>query len=310
MKDVRPQSALRRWWVIGPPLIWLGVLFLAPFIMVLRLAFSEAATARPPYRPVLDWQNGWAGLRAFIDGLGIGNFATLWSEPLYLDALLTSLGVAAASTALLLLIGYPMALAMARAPLRWRGMLLALVILPFWTSFLIRVYAWIGILKPEGLLNSFLIWIGVISEPLQVINTPTAVLIGIAYAYLPFMVLPLYAGLEKLDPTLLEAAEDLGCAPWRAFWLITLPLTRSAALAGSLLVFIPVMGEFIIPDLLGGSDMLMLGRVIWNEFFSNRDWPLAAAVSLVLLLLLLVPIMIHREVEARQLDTATGRGAP
>jgi putrescine transport system permease protein len=280
------------------------VFFLAPFFMVVRLSLSDPATARPPYTPLLHANEGWSGLVSFLGGLDVDTFKTLLDEALYADALLTSLAVALASTVILLGVGYPLALAIARAPRRWRVMLLALVILPFWTSFLIRIYAWIGILKPEGFLNAALLWSGLVSEPLQIINTPAAVLIGVVYAYLPFMVLPLYASLEAMDPSLLEAAEDLGCPPWKTFWLITLPQTRGGALAGSLLVFIPVMGEFVIPDLLGGSDMLMLGRAIWTEFFSNRDWPLASALSLVLLLLLLGPILIYREAEMRRLEAS------
>lgn len=289
-----------RWWVILPPLLWLGFFFLVPFAIVARIALSDAATARPPYTPLLDMSQGWAGLRSFVHALDLDNFRFVLADTLYLDALMTSLWVAGLSTPILLVVGYPFALAMARAPARWRPLLLALVILPFWTSFLIRVYAWIGILKPEGLLNAALMGAGLVTEPLQIINTPAAVLIGMVYAYLPFMVLPLYASLQRLDPVLLEAAEDLGCPPWKVFFTITLPLTAPGALAGCLLVFIPVMGEFVIPDLLGGSDMLMLGRAIWTEFFSNRDWPLASAISIMLLAILLGPILLYREVETRR----------
>jgi putrescine transport system permease protein len=294
-----------RGWVIGPPVLWLGLFFLLPFAMVARIALSDSALARPPYRPAFDAAEGyWRGMRDVLAGLDLENFALLWSEPLFLDALWTSFRLAATATLILLAIGYPIALAMARAPERWRPLLVALVILPFWTSFLIRVYAWIGILKPEGFLNSALQAIGVIGEPLQIINTEAAVLIGIVYAYLPFMVLPLYASLEKVDPRLIEAAQDLGCSPVRAFWRVTLPLSRAGAIAGSLLVFIPAMGEFVIPDLLGGSDTLMLGRAIWTEFFNNRDWPLASAMAIVLLALLIGPILAYREVEMRRLEAS------
>jgi putrescine transport system permease protein len=284
-------------------MLWLGLFFLLPFAMVARIALSDSALARPPWRPAFDAAEGyWQGLREVIAGLDLENFALLWSEPLFLEALWTSFRLAGLSTLILLLIGYPIALAMARAPKSWRPVLLGLVILPFWTSFLIRVYAWIGILKPEGFLNNVLQAIGLIGEPLQIINTETAVVIGIVYAYLPFMVLPLYASLEKVDPRLIEAAQDLGCSPVQAFWRVTLPLSRAGAIAGSLLVFIPAMGEFVIPDLLGGSGTLMLGRAIWTEFFSNRDWPLASAMAIILLILLIVPILAWREAELRRLE--------
>ncbi|MGL4729574.1 MAG: ABC transporter permease [Bosea sp. (in: a-proteobacteria)] len=301
--SAKQGGASKRGWIIGPPMLWLGLFFLLPFAMVARISLSDAALARPPYRPAFDGSQGFfGGIYEVVAGLDFENYLMLLSEPLFLDALWTSLRMASSATLILLLIGYPMALAMARAPQRWRPILLGLVILPFWTSFLIRVYAWIGILKPEGFLTNTLQAIGLIGEPLQIINTPIAVLIGIVYAYLPFMVLPLYASLAKLDPALIEAAQDLGCSPMRAFWRVTLPLTRAGAIAGSLLVFIPAMGEFVIPDLLGGSDTLMLGRAIWTEFFSNRDWPLASAIAIVLLLLLIGPILAYREVEMRQLE--------
>jgi putrescine transport system permease protein len=202
----------------------------------------------------------------------------------------------------LLVIGYPIAYAMAAAPARWRPLLLALVVLPFWTSFLIRVYAWIVILRPEGLLSQGLIGFGLLTEPLAILNTETAVFIGLVYAYLPFMVLPLYATLERLDDTLIEAAQDLGSPPWRAFWQITLPLSLPGVVAGSLLCFIPIVGEFVVPDLLGGSETLMIGRALWSEFFSNRDWPLASAVAIVLLVILVIPIVVYRDVEARRFE--------
>ena len=210
--------------------------------------------------------------------------------------------IALVSTALLLLVGYPMAYAMSRASAGARPILVALVILPFWTSFLIRVYAWIGILKPEGLLNRLLIGLGLIAEPLSILNTTTAVYIGIVYAYLPFMVLPLYASLERLDPALTEAAQDLGARPAKAFWTVTVPLSLPGVIAGSLLCFIPIVGEFVIPDLLGGSDTLMIGRTLWSEFFSNRDWPLAAAVAVAMLLIIVIPIVVYRELEAHRFE--------
>jgi putrescine transport system permease protein len=285
------------------PFLWLTIFFLLPFLIVLKISLSDPATAQPPYRPVF---TGFAPdqLRAFIEALDLENFGTLLGDSLYLDAALSSLRIAAISTALLLLISYPMAYALARAPRRWRTLLVALVILPFWTSFLIRVYAWIGILKPEGLLNQALFGLGLIREPLSILNTQTAVFIGIVYAYLPFMVLPLYATLERLDPTLIESAQDLGSPPTRAFWSITLPLSTPGIVAGSLLCFIPIVGEFVIPDLLGGSETLMIGRTLWSEFFSNRDWPLASAVAVVMLLILVVPIVIYRDIESRRFEAA------
>ncbi|HEV2559840.1 MAG TPA: ABC transporter permease subunit [Microvirga sp.] len=280
------------------PYLWLGLFFLVPFLIVLKISLSDAAVAQPPYAPVFDW----ADWRGFIEGLDLENFELLLSDSLYFDATLSSLRIAAVSTGLLLLVGYPIAYAMARAPVSWRPVLIALVILPFWTSFLIRIYAWVAILKPEGFLNQALMGLGLLSEPLDILNTEAAVFIGIVYAYLPFMVLPLYAALEKLDPSLTEAALDLGSTPLRAFWQITVPLSWPGIVAGSLLCFIPAVGEFVIPDLLGGSETLMIGRQLWSEFFSNRDWPLASAVAILLLLILVVPIVIYRDIEARRLE--------
>ena len=288
-------------WALVPavPYLWLGLFFLVPFLIVLKISLSDPAVAQPPYKPVFDWSD----LIGFFGQLDLENFEVLTSDDLYLRATLSSVRIAAISTVLLLLVGFPIAYAMARAPERHRSLLVALVILPFWTSFLIRIYAWIAILKPEGLLNQALMGIGVISEPLTILNTETAVFIGIVYAYLPFMVLPLYAILEKMDDTLIEAALDLGCPPWRAFWTITVPLAMPGVIAGSLLCFIPAGGEFVIPDLLGGSETLMIGKQLWSEFFSNRDWPLASAVAILLLIILVVPIVIYRDVEARRLES-------
>ena len=280
------------------PFLWLVVFFLLPFLIVLKISLSDAAVAQPPYTPVFEWGD-WLG---FVRELDLESFAFLISDGLYFQATLSSVRIAGISTILLLIVGFPIAYAMARAPQQWRSILVALIILPFWTSFLIRIYAWIGILKPDGLLNQALMGMGIVSEPLTILNTETAVYIGIVYAYLPFMVLPLYATLEKLDYTLIEAAEDLGSPPWRAFWTITVPLALPGVIAGSLLCFIPAVGEFVIPDLLGGSETLMIGRQLWSEFFSNRDWPLASAVAIILLLILVVPIVIYRDVEARRLE--------
>ncbi|WP_201841635.1 ABC transporter permease subunit [Microvirga zambiensis] len=280
------------------PFLWLCVLFLVPFLIVLKISLSDPAVAQPPYTPVFDWSD----IAGFFSQLDFENFGLLVEDDLYFRAVLSSVRIAAVSTLLLLLVGFPIAYGMARAPERHRSLLVALVILPFWTSFLIRIYAWIAILKPEGLLTQALMGIGLISEPLDILNTETAVYVGIVYAYLPFMVLPLYATLEKMDDTLLEAALDLGSTPWRSFWTITVPLAMPGIVAGSLLCFIPAVGEFVIPDLLGGSETLMIGRQLWSEFFSNRDWPLASAVAILLLLLLVVPIVIYRDVEARRVE--------
>jgi putrescine transport system permease protein len=297
------HSAKRDWgktFIIGLPALWLCLFFLAPFLIILRMSLSDPASAQPPYRPLLDWSQGWEGITGFVAALDIENYITVLTDSLYASAFLTSLRIAALGTLLTLLVGYPIALAMARASRRWRPLLIALVILPFWTSFLIRVYAWIAILKQEGLLNQLLLATGLISMPLDILNTETAVQIGIIYSYLPFMVLPLYAALEKQDPALVEAATDLGCPPGRAFWLVTLPLSLPGIIGGCVLVFIPVMGEFIIPDLLGGSDTLMVGRLVWTEFFSNRDWPMASAIAMLLLAILTIPIMHGQRRLARQ----------
>ncbi len=288
--------------VIGIPYFWLAVFFLLPVAIVLKIALSEPRLAQPPYWPVLDVTEGWAGIVAFVQGLGLDNFRFLAEDDLYVASILSSLRIAAISTAILLVIGFPMAHAMARAPRSWRPMLVAAMILPFWTSFLIRVYAWIGILKPEGLLNHWLMGAGLIASPLSILNTETAVFIGLVYTYLPFMVLPLYASLERMDHSLIEAAQDLGASATKAFWTITVPLARPGIIAGSLLCFIPIVGEFVVPDLLGGAQTLMIGRTLWMEFFANRDWTLASAVAIVLLLILVVPIVLFREAEAKRME--------
>jgi putrescine transport system permease protein len=264
--------------------------------MVLRISLSDVAMALPPYRPVF---TGFSEIGAFLSRLDLENYALLVGDPLYWRSYLYSVRVAAIATVIALLIGYPIALAMARAPRRWQAVLLVLVILPFWTSFLIRVYAWIGILRPDGFLDIVLMQIGLTDRPLRLLNTEAAVLIGLVYSYLPFMILPLYAVLERLDRSLLEAAADLGAPPWKAFLTVTLPLSIPGVIAGSLLVFIPSVGEFVIPDLLGGPDTLMIGRVLWTEFFSNRDWPLSSAVAIVLLLVLVLPIMLFQRQQSR-----------
>ena len=278
------------------PFLWLLVFFLAPFAIVLKISLSQTAIAQPPYLPVF---NSFAEIPEKLQNLSGANYVWLLQNALYWKAYLSSLWIAGVSAVLTLIIGFPIAYGMARAPQGLRPLLVTLVILPFWTSFLIRVYAWIGILKPEGLLNQFLLWLGLISEPLVIINTNWAVYIGIVYSYLPFMVLPIYAALEKLDRNLLEAAADLGAPPLTAFWKITFPLAIPGVVAGLMLVFIPAVGEFVIPDLLGGSDTLMIGRTLWSEFFQNRDWPVASAVAVVLLLVLVVPIVLFQNAQAR-----------
>ncbi|NNE89381.1 MAG: ABC transporter permease subunit [Silicimonas sp.] len=276
------------------PFLWLLALFFLPFVIVLKISLSDAALSIPPYTPTLDVWGGWEAFRTFWSALDFESYAFLTEDDLYWKAYLSSLQIAGISTVLTLLVGYPIAYAMTRAPENWRGGLMLLIILPFWTSFLIRVYAWMGILANEGLLNQVLLWLGVIDTPLAIINTPVAVYIGIVYTYLPFMVLPIYAVLERMDDALLEAAEDLGCTRPQAFWSITAPLSRPGILAGCFLVFIPAMGEFVIPSLLGGSDTLMIGKILWEEFFTNRDWPIASAVAIVLLLILVVPIALFQ----------------
>lgn len=287
--------------VIAIPYLWLLLFFLVPFAFVLKISLAEAIIARPPYTALIEWTEG-----AYIDiKLNIANYLFLLQDDLYWKAYLTSVKIALISTAVCLLIGYPMAYGMARATPAWRNVLLMLVILPFWTSFLLRVYAWIGILKNNGLINNLLMALGVIDEPIVMMQTNFAVYIGIVYSYLPFMILPLYANLERLDRTLLEAAADLGCRPAKAFFYITLPLSLPGIIAGSLLVFIPAVGEFVIPALLGGPDTLMIGRVLWDEFFANRDWPVASAVAIAILLLLIVPIMLFQRYQAKEAEAGT-----
>ena len=289
-------TRLNRWMpsgktlVIAIPMIWLFVFFLIPFAVVFKLSLSEAAIARPPYLPIMTWDE--EGVLSFA--LNIANYFYLLEDDLYISAYWQSIKIAFVSTVLCLIVAYPMSLVIARATPRNRNLLLMLVILPFWTSFLLRVYAWIGILKTNGILNNALLWLGVIDEPLVIMQTDLAVYIGVVYTYLPFMILPLYTALVKQDGALLEAAADLGARPMAAFMSITLPLSIPGMAAGCLLVFIPVVGEFVIPALLGGPDTLMIGKVLWNEFFSNRDWPVASAVATVMLVVLVVPIMLLR----------------
>jgi len=290
------QGRLGRALVIALPYGWLLIFLFIPILIVVKISLAETALASPPYTPMLEWLES----RTVVVRLHLGNYAFLWEDPLYLAAYLNSLKVAAIATLLCLLIGYPMAYGIARAPSSWRIVLLMLVILPFWTSFLIRVYAWIGLLQSNGLINHILLSLGVIEQPLVLLHTNFAVYLGIVYSYLPFMILPLYASLVRLDQTLLEAAADLGCKPWKAFLTVTLPLSMPGIIAGSLLVFIPAVGEFVIPDLLGGPDSLMIGRLLWTEFFSNRDWPVAAAVAVAMIGLILIPLLLLQRVGERQ----------
>ncbi len=298
-----PTNPVRGWGrfaLICVPYFWLLLFFFIPFLIVAKISLSQAAIAIPPYLPLMDWSKGVMGLWEVAKSWSLDNYIWLKEDALYWQAYTSSLKIAFLSTVLTLLVGFPIAYGMARAPRAWHTTLVMMVILPFWTSFLIRVYAWIGILKTDGLLNQALLFTGVINEPLIILNTSTAVYVGIVYSYLPFMVLPLYSSLEKLDTTLIEAAEDLGCPPWKTFWRVTVPLAMPGMIAGCFLVFIPALGEFVIPDLLGGSSTLMIGKTLWIEFFSNRDWPVASAVAIVLLGLLIVPIMMFQRHETRR----------
>jgi putrescine transport system permease protein len=297
-----PKHARGSGLVVLIPYLWLLVFFAAPFLIVLKISFSTSVLAVPPYTPAFDLAEGVAGIVRGIGEFTLDSYRWLIEDSLYVRAYVSSLWIAALSTFLTLLIAYPLAYGMARAPRSWQPTLVMLVILPFWTSFLIRVYSWIGILKKEGLLNQFLLFLGVIDQPLTILNTNWAVYIGIVYSYLPFMVLPLYAALERLDDTLLEAAADLGSPPSRAFWQVTFPLSLPGVIAGCFLVFIPVTGEFVIPDLLGGPGTLMIGKTLWTEFFNTRDWPLASAVAVILLFVLIIPIVLFQNQEQRRAE--------
>jgi putrescine transport system permease protein len=286
--------------VIAVPYLWLLLFFLVPFIIVFKISFSEVRLAMPPYAPLWEFVSD----KAVDIRLNFGNYLFLLTDDLYISSYLYSLKVAAISTVFCLLLAYPMAYAIARSTPATRNLYLMLIILPFWTSFLLRVYAWIGLLKNNGVINNFLIWAGVIDTPITMMQTDFAVFIGIVYSYLPFMILPLYSNLEKHDHTLLEAAADLGANPIVSFLRITLPLSVPGIVAGSLLVFIPAVGEYVIPSLLGSSDQLMIGRVLSDEFFANRDWPVASAVAIAMLLFLMVPIMVFQRYQARELAGA------
>jgi putrescine transport system permease protein len=285
--------------VIAVPYLWLLVFFLVPFLIVLKISFAEySPLGRPPYEPVFQWLDEGALQIKLL----VGSYLYLFNEPLYVSSWLYSIKVAFFSTIFCLMLGYPMAYAIARASPTYRNVFLMLVILPFWTSFLLRVYAWIGLLKNDGVINNVLKFLGIIDEPMAMMNTSFAVYIGIVYSYLPFMILPLYSNLEKHDLTLLEAAQDLGAGPIRAFLRVTLPLSFPGVVAGSLLVFIPAVGEYVIPSLLGRTDQLMIAKLLSDEFFLNRDWPRASAVAIVMLLLLVVPIMIFQHFQNKELE--------
>ncbi|WP_024552327.1 putrescine ABC transporter permease PotH [Franconibacter helveticus 513] len=282
----RLQMAHGRKLVIALPYLWLILLFLLPFLIVFKISLAEMARAIPPYTDLVSWEEGQASIL-----LNFANFLQLTDDPLYYEAYLQSLQVAAVSTLCCLLLGYPLAWAVAHSKPSTRNILLLLVILPSWTSFLIRVYAWMGILKENGILNNVLLWLGVIDQPLTILHTNIAVYIGIVYAYLPFMVLPIYTALTRIDYSLVEASLDLGARPLKTFFSVIVPLTKGGIIAGSMLVFIPAVGEFVIPELLGGPDSIMIGRVLWQEFFNNRDWPVASAVAITMLVVLIAPIM-------------------
>ena len=279
---------------IAMPYLWLLLFFLTPFLLILKISLADPAVAMPPYTPTIDGDGNVT--------LTLNNFVFLFKDKLYALTYLKSIAMAATATFFALLLGYPMAYAIARAQARTRSILLMLVILPFWISFLLRVYAWMGLMNNYGVINNLLMWIGVIENPMQIMYTDLAVFIGLTYSYLPFMILPLYATLERLDLDLVEAAQDLGASTTRAFWDITWPLSRPGVIAGCLLTFIPATGEYVIPYLLGGPDSLLIGRVLFDEFFVNRDWPLASAVAIVMLLLLILPIMVLQRYQARDAE--------
>ena len=284
------------------PYVWMVLFFLVPFAFVLKISLSETAIAQPPYTPVFDLAAGGAAIKQAFAALSPDNFRLLISDNLYIFSYLRSLVVAMTSTAVLILIGYPIAYGMARLPKRWQPVAMMLVIVPFWTSFLIRIYAWINILQHDGLLNQILLALHLVSVPVAWLSTDTAMYIGIVYSYLPFMILPLYATLAKMEPSLEEAAADLGASPKHVFWLVTFPLSLPGVGAGVLLCFIPIVGEFVIPDLLAGSNSLMIGQTLWLEFFTNKDWPLASATAIVLLVLLLAPLLLYERLQRRQLE--------
>jgi putrescine transport system permease protein len=282
-----------RAFVFAIPLLWILLFFVIPFGIVLKISFSESIYGAPPYAAMIEWVNDVT----MAIRLNFSSYLFLFQDNLYVMSYISSLGLAGFATLLCLLIGYPMAYGISQAPLKWRLPLLLMVILPFWTSFLIRIYAWLGILGHTGLLNSILLYLRIIDHPLPLLNNNFSVCVGLVYAYLPFMILPLYTIFEKMDPSLLEAAADLGARPFRTFLKVTLPLSVPGIIIGSMLVFIPAVGEFVIPELLGGSDNLMIGKVLWTEFFNNRDWPVASAIAISLLILLVLPMIIFQRLK-------------
>ncbi|XKY35401.1 ABC transporter permease subunit [Enterovibrio sp. 27052020O] len=284
---------------MGMPYLWLLLFFAMPFAIVFKISLSSAAIAIPPYEAIMQYVDDVVEIT-----LNLENYLRILEDDLYVLAYLSSVKIAFFSTLGCLLLGYPMAYAIARAPARMQTVLLLLIMLPSWTSFLIRVYAWMGLLSNSGIINSSLLWLGVISDPIQILNTNTAVYIGIIYTYLPFMVLPLYANLVKLDTSLLEAAADLGSRNFNTFWKVTLPLSKGGVIAGSMLVFIPVVGEVVIPELLGGPETLMIGKVLWQEFFNNRDWPVASALAIVMLALLIIPITLFHHYQSKDMEAS------
>lgn len=284
------------------PYLWMVLFFLVPFGFVLKISLSETVIAQPPYLPTFDIFAGWEALRAALAKFSTDNFYLLATDDIYIFSYLRSMTVALTATAILLVIGYPVAYAMAKLPRRWQAIAMMLVVVPFWTSFLIRIYAWINILQHDGLLNSVLLALNIIDKPMPWLSTDSAMYLGMVYSYFPFMILPLFATLAKMDGTLLEAAADLGCSRLKAFWFITVPLSLPGIGAGALLCFIPIAGEFVIPDLLAGSDNMMIGQTLWLEFFTNRDWPVASAIAVVMLALLLVPLLVYEHIQRKQLE--------
>ncbi|TMJ51363.1 MAG: ABC transporter permease subunit [Alphaproteobacteria bacterium] len=286
------------------PYLWMLLFFLVPFGFVLKISLSQTAIAQPPYLPVFDLTQGAAAFKTALTALSLDNFRLLVSDNLYVFSYLRSLVVAVVATAILLVIGYPIAYGIARLPPRWQPIAMMLVIVPFWTSFLIRIYAWINILQHDGLLNQMLLSLHLVSVPVVWLSSDSAMYLGIVYSYLPFMILPLFATLAKMEPALEEAASDLGAPPLKVFWLITFPLSLPGVAAGVLLCFIPIVGEFVIPDLLAGSNSLMIGQTLWLEFFTNKDWPVASAAAIVLLLLLVAPLVVYDRLQRAQLEGA------
>ena len=295
------RENLWRYFIVAIPYIWLLLFFLAPFVIVFKISLADPIIAQPPFTPLFN-ESSDAGFSIYTT---FDNFLYLFQDSLYFVTYLNSVKLAFIATLFTLLIGYPIAYGIARSPQPTRNILLLLVVIPFWISFLLRVYSWMGILKTNGLINGFLLWLGIIDQPLELLYTDTAVYIGMVYSYLPYMILPLYANLVKLDVRLLEAASDLGAKKWQGFLDVTLPLSMPGIIAGCLLVFIPAIGEYVIPALLGGADTLMIGRVLFDEFFLNRDWPVASAVAIVLLLLLVLPIVYFQKKQAQETSEAT-----